>query len=174
MVHHSNKPSESKKFGSFAGSSNQLTVLETQIKITQVFRDPDTAEMRGGIDDNELPHSIWNMYEAGLKGGERCDVIIEARYGKVRDWSDAHQTHHYVGFASNPATVTSRVFGKMGVKKLARYLAQPHEGHDGQLRSAKDDIEISREVDRPIEVVREWTRDLRQTNVATKVTNLQA
>ena len=62
----------------------------------------------------------------------------------------------------------------MGVKKLARYLAQPHEGHDGQLRSAKDDIEISREVDRPIEVVREWTRDLRQTNVATKVTNLQA
>tara|TARA_B100000123_G_scaffold56823_1_gene39527 strand:+ start:16399 stop:18321 length:1923 start_codon:yes stop_codon:yes gene_type:complete len=174
LVHHSNKPSESKKFGSFAGSSNQLTVLETQIKITQVFRDPDTAEMRGGIDDNELPHSIWNAYEAGLKGGERCDVIIEARYGKVRDWSDAHQTHHYVGFASNPTTITSRVFGKMGVKKLARYLAQPHEGHDGQMRSAKDDLEISREIDRPLEVVREWTRDLRKTNVATKVTNLQA
>ena len=175
LVHHSNKPSESKRFGTFAGSSNQLTVLETQIKITQVFRDPETAEARGGIDDSELPSSVWNSHEKALEGGERLDVVVEARYGKVRDWTDAFHTHHYIGFASNPSTLTQRVFGKMGVKKLVRYLAQPHVGDDGQMRSAKDDLEISRlpEVNKPVEVVREWTRDLRDTNIATKITNLQ-
>ena len=175
MVHHSNKPSET-KLGREAGSSNQLTVLETQIKITQIFRDPDTAETRAGISDTDFEHSLWDDYDSAamLQEGERCDVIIEARYGKVRDWTDAHETHHYLGFASNPTLATHRVMSRQGVKQWALNLAKSHIGADGQRKSAKDDQEIATLVNRPIEVISQWTAQLRQSNASCKVTNLQA
>jgi len=175
LVHHSNKPSES-RLGREAGSSNQLTVLETQIKITQVFRDPDTAEARAGISDADLDHSVWDAMDSNsvLRMGERLDVIVEARYGKVRDWTDAHETHHYIGFASSTTDNTHRVVGRQGVKQWALKLATSHMGTDGQRKSALDDREIASKVSRPLEVVQQWTSHLRTADVSNKVTNLQA
>ena len=56
LVHHSNKPSDGSVSGREAGSSNQLTVLETQIKITQIFEDKDSADIKAGLWDGDLPH----------------------------------------------------------------------------------------------------------------------
>ena len=54
LLHHSNKPSESGQSGREAGSTNQLTVLETQIKITQIFEDETTAQVKAGIHDPDV------------------------------------------------------------------------------------------------------------------------
>ena len=57
LVHHSNKPSEN-GVGREAGSTNQLTVLETQIRVTQVYQDEETARQNAAIHDGSYERPV--------------------------------------------------------------------------------------------------------------------
>ena len=119
-VHHANKPQvqgSGINQGTEAGSTNQLTVLETQMRVTQIF--PDTQdgmqraeEVRGVVDANGY-QKIQEMkaLAEGSKGVLRIKTAIRVSYGKVRRMTDAHKTT-YIGFAEDangqPVTISTR------------------------------------------------------------------
>ena len=119
-VHHANKPQvqgSGMNQGAEAGSTNQLTVLETQMRVTQIF--PDTQdgmqraeEVRGVVDANGY-QKIQEMkaLAEGSKGVLRIKTAIRVSYGKVRRMTDAHKTT-YIGFAEDangqPVTISTR------------------------------------------------------------------
>ena len=89
MIHHSNKPSEG-GLGREAGSTNQLTVLETQIKVTQVYKDEDTAKQNAAIWDGSYQRPVFPLLESKLPKDYRLYMVMEIKYGKVREWTDMH------------------------------------------------------------------------------------
>jgi hypothetical protein len=166
LVHHSNKPSESTgSSGREAGSSNQLTVLETQIKITQVFADKATAQAKAGLYDGDLfdiPMSALSSPPI-ITNDERIEVCTELRYGKVREYTDMHEPVMYLGFSGHKETEDLRIVSKQTPKQLACTLAREWVDADGVTRAALSDMEIctSSKVNKPLSVVKEWTAPIR-------------
>lgn len=97
MVHHSNKP-DKEGLGREAGSSNQLTTLETQVRVTQVCEDSNVANSRGAIWANDLPNNPF-IYMKKQAQGAILDMVMEIQFGKVREWSDYHDPLQYIGIA---------------------------------------------------------------------------
>lgn len=145
LLHHSNKPGED-GLGREAGSTNQLTVLETQIRIAQVYRDADTAKAKAGIWDGGLATSVFTALESKLGAGWHLDMVIEARYGKVRQWTDLHDTLNYIGWATNHTTGEKTLVSSSSTKQKAKALA---------LNGAAP-LDISRQLSKPLHVVEEW------------------
>ena len=86
MMHHANKPVRDDKGGTHvggeAGSSNQLTILETQIRVAMVGdEESDYLEM-----ENRLPRDQFLRHP------------MRVSYGKVRDRDPEVQTQELVGF----------------------------------------------------------------------------
>ena len=145
LVHHSNKPSES-GVGREAGSTNQLTVLETQIRVTQVYQDEDTARQNAAIHDDSYERPVWPSLSAKLAPDFSLYMVMEVRYGKVREWSEAHDRVQWIGFAQNNRTDERCVVSSQSTKQRAKSMAL--EG--------KDIEEISRILQRPNRQLREW------------------
>ena len=162
LLHHSNKPGESGQSGREAGSSNQLTVLETQIKVTQVFWDKETAEVKAGIYEGDIPASPYTDMQASCEAeNRRIDVMMQLRYGKVREWSDTHEPTYNIAFASHLGTDEVSVIGTKSPKQRAITFAQEWTDSSGAIRPALSDLEISSRVGRPLSVVKEWTSSYR-------------
>lgn len=162
LLHHSNKPGESGQSGREAGSSNQLTVLETQIKVTQVFWDKDTAETKAGIYEGDMTASPYvDMQTACEAESKRIDVMMQLRYGKVREWSDTHEPTYNIAFASHLDTDEVSIIGTKSPKQRAVTFAQEWTDSSGAIRPALSDLEISARVGRPLSVVRDWTESYR-------------
>ena len=108
-VHHANKPqqasgSSSPTSGSEAGSTNQLTLLETQMRVTQIFPDTDEGrlraeEVRGVVDEAgwKTLDDMRTRREDRDKEGYRIVTAVRVSYGKVRARTEAHKTC-YIGF----------------------------------------------------------------------------
>ena len=163
FVHHSNKPGEH-SLGREAGSTNQLTVLETQLRVTQVYRDQDQAQQNAGIWDGDLEHSMYerlSMFNA-ISADERIDLILQLRYGKVREWTDMHEPVSYVAFVSNSIDKTVRVHSLKSPKQRARELCRPYQDLSGVLQPPMPDTEIARRLDKPLSTIKEWTQFLRE------------
>jgi len=158
MLHHSNKPQEGTVSGREAGSSNQLSALETQIKITQVFADEETAQVRAAIHSPDL----WENLGRGLETGERLQMVIEARYGKTREWTDVHEPVHQIGFASNDAE-DMRVVAQKSTKQRVTGWADEWEDAQGKMRPALTDAEIQDRIGgvKPLSVIKKWTMPIR-------------
>ena len=158
MLHHSNKPQEGSVSGREAGSSNQLSALETQIKITQVFADEETAQVRAAIHSPET----WENLSRGIETGERLQMVIEARYGKTREWTDVHEPVHQIGFASNDAE-DMRVVAQKSTKQRVTSWADEWEDAHGNMRPALTDAEIQDRIGgvKPLSVIRKWTMPIR-------------
>ena len=174
LVHHSNKPSEGNVSGREAGSSNQLTVLETQIKITQVFNDKATAQAKAGLFDGDLINTPMERLSSpqALKDGERLEVCTELRYGKVREYTDMHEPVMYVGYAGHDETEDVRVVSSLTAKQRAiRYASQWADGM-GHTRAPLSDREIADKVMRPVSVVREWTLPIRAIDHGSRIAEL--
>jgi hypothetical protein len=122
IVHHSNKPGEEGQ-GREAGSTNQLTVLETQIRITQVFTDKETATLKAGKFDGDYAQPVWPMLESKLPVDSTLEMVVEVRYGKVREWTDLHDPVQWVGWASENATGAPMLVSNMSTKQRAKALA---------------------------------------------------
>lgn len=108
LVHHRNKPNE-QGLGREAGSTAQLTDLDTQIIITQVYKDKQIAKTKAGLydgdcsfDRNSMVHTPFSyltqkLNNAGLSMSHRIRMVTEASFGKVREETDLHRTH-YLGY----------------------------------------------------------------------------
>jgi len=172
LLHHSNKPSDGAgSAGREAGSTNQLTVLETQLKVTQVFEDQATAQVRAGLWDGDIintPMAVMGSPQA-LKAGERLDMMFEVRYGKVREMTDVHMPFYHIGMGSNYAAGTVRPISAKTPKQRAMMYAQEWEDNTGVMRTALSDFEISQRINQPVHMVKEWTEALRATNHASRL-----
>jgi len=122
LVHHSNKPGES-GIGREAGSTNQLTVLETQIRITQVFDDQQTAKQNAGLYDGDYEQPVWSQLEGKLPTDGRLGMVVEARYGKVREWTDLHDRVQWLGFGDNNHTNDQYLVSSRSSKQRAKDMA---------------------------------------------------
>jgi hypothetical protein len=141
LVHHSNKPGEG-GLGREAGSTNQLTTLETQIRITQIFKDKETARINAGIHDEER----WESLQADLPTGSILNMAVEIRYGKVREWTDMHSRTQWMGWGTDAVTGQRYVVGSEPKKrKVFRFAG-----------SGVDPLDIARHVELPLRTVRQW------------------
>jgi hypothetical protein len=145
MLHHSNKPSDT-GIGREAGSTNQLTVLETQIRVAQVFREKDTATQNAGIFDGNYEIPVWPLLESKLPEGYRLYMVMEIRYGKVREWTDMHDRVQWIGFAADDKTDKKLVVSSRSTKQKAKDLAL-----DGF-----DPTTISTRLERPVRLIKDW------------------
>ncbi len=145
MIHHSNKPSEN-GIGREAGSTNQLTVLETQIRVAQVFRDEETAKQNAALYDGNYETPVYPMLEAKMPEDFQLYMVMEIRYGKVREWTEVHDRVQWIGFASHNVTDEKMVVSSMSTKQRVKNLAL-----DGI-----EPLEIANRLNRPLRQVREW------------------
>jgi len=122
LVHHSNKPGDD-GFGREAGSTNQLTVLETQLRITQVFLDKDTAHQNAGRYDGDYDWPVWPELEAKLPTDCTLNMVVEVRYGKVREWTDLHDRTQWIGWGTSNVTDDRYVVSSSSTKQKAKALA---------------------------------------------------
>ena len=138
LMHHANKPTESNRFGREAGSTNQLTVLETQIRITQVFREKADAEQNAGRWNDSYPVPPYEALERNLSKGARLLIVMEVRLGKVREWTDYHEREQFVGIAEKedgkrsivsslpPDEIARRAYREgRTIEQISEYLKRP-------------------------------------------------
>lgn len=82
VVHHTNKPTQDGTLGREAGSSNQLTVIETQVKIMGVHHDKQRCIDKGFLCEPEK----WALLVAeAARRGARLVHAIKMDFGKVRE-----------------------------------------------------------------------------------------
>lgn len=145
MIHHSNKPSDH-GIGREAGSTNQLTVLETQIRVAQVFRDEETAKQNAGLFDGNYDHPVWPQLEDKLPPNYRLYMVMEIRYGKVREWTDLHDRVQWIGFAAHNTTDEKVVVASRSTKQKAKDMAL--DGYEPEF--------IADRLARPLRQVKDW------------------
>ncbi|GAA4652560.1 hypothetical protein GCM10023116_48440 [Kistimonas scapharcae] len=145
FLHHTNKPTES-GIAREAGSTNQLTTLETQIKIVQVFRDKEEAKNLAGIWDGAYDNdSPWHGLERISPRGGLLQVVLEVQLGKVREWTEDHERKQFFGIGEN-ADGKRFVIASMSPKEKARHLA----GHGMDVKA------IAAEMRRSLAAVTQW------------------
>ena len=153
VVHHRNKPGES-GLGREAGSTAQLTDIDTQIMVTQVFQNKQDAKQKAGILDGDFevytgngekktPFGYLDMY---LEPDSRLKMVTQITFGKVRSQTEMHQTH-YIGWAERLANGSSYIVSTLSPKQKAIIL------HQSKGKSAMD---ISRELMLPVYEVKRW------------------
>lgn len=145
MIHHSNKPSEH-GMGREAGSTNQLTVLETQIRVAQVFTDKDTAKQNAALYDGDYDHPVWPQLETKLPPDYRLYMVMEIRYGKVREWTDLHDRVQWIGFAAHNLTDEKMIVSSRSTKQRAKDMAL--DGTDPDIIAAR--------LSRPLRLIKDW------------------
>lgn len=145
LVHHGNKPGEN-GLGGEAGSTNQLTVLETQIRVGQVYEDEGTALMKAAIWDGSYDRPVWPQLRAQLPEGYRLYMVNEIRYGKVREWSDVHDMVQWIGYAADDATDDRIVVSSRSTKQRAKTMALDKFTPE----------EIASLLHRPLRLIRDW------------------
>ncbi len=148
MLHHSNKPNKD-GLGREAGSSNQLTTLETQLRITQVYNDPDMAKTRGGIYAGDLPSNPF-IYMQKQAYNATIDMVMEASFGKVREWTDDHDPKQYIGIARRPDG-----------RSVICHSDSPRDRLEKMIRGKRDRNYIIGTLQRPIPVLEEWAEEMK-------------
>lgn len=146
VLHHRNKPSQEGGPGTEAGSTAQLTVLETQLRITQVFEDATVAKDKSGLFDGNYDNPIFPRLRGKMTTDERLNLVLEVRYGKVREWTDLHDTVQWIGFAEDLQTGMKRIVSSTSARQRAMDLFTKGYQPD----------EIARALMRPLAVVRSW------------------
>lgn len=121
LLHHRNKPSKD-GLGSYAGNTNQITVVETQVYVTQVYRDEDTAKAKGGKWDGEYAKPVYPQLE--MRWGQnhvdwQIEYVMEIEFGKVRNWTDDHDNRQWIGLATNIHTDKQQLIALPSSKQIA-------------------------------------------------------
>ena len=152
MVHHRNKPGEN-GLGREAGSTAQLTDIDTQVMVTQVFQKKNDAKAKAGLFDVELEVTdaggkVWTPFgflEQRLRPDSRLRMVSQISFGKVRQTTELHETH-YIGWAESLIDGSQYVVSTSSVKQKASY-------YSGQGMSVQD---ISRKLYVPAYEVKGW------------------
>jgi len=152
LVHHRNKPGES-GLGREAGSTAQLTDIDTQIMVTQVLQDKQDAKAKAGLLDSD--YSVYDMggaeyspfgyLEQRLEPDSRLKMVSQISFGKVRQQTEMHKTH-YIGWAERLLDGSQYIVSTVSPRQKALYFS-------GQGASVED---ISRRLNLPIYEVKQW------------------
>jgi len=145
MLHHSNKPGDD-GLGREAGSTNQLTVLETQIRVTQIYRDEETAKQKAGMWNDKYERPPMDALEAKLSKDWYVAMALEIRYGKVREWTEVHDPIQFIGWAVHKVSGKKKLVSSYSTKQRAKEMALDGRGP----------VDISQELSRPLDVINEW------------------
>lgn len=122
LVAHSNKGQGENQLGREAGSTNQLTVLETQIRVAAVYRSRDDAYVKGGVHDAAYETPVWPQLQAKMPPGGTLQSVVEIRYGKVREFTDEHDAAQWVGYGQD-ARGNRVVVSSMSTRQKAKLMA---------------------------------------------------
>ena len=114
--------------------------------MTQVYQDEETAKSNAAIYDGAYDSPIWPLLASKLPADFRLGMVMEIRYGKVREWTDLHDRVQWIGFASHNHTDEKCVVSSRSTKQRAKDMAL-----DGY-----DPLVISDKLSRPVRLVREW------------------
>lgn len=152
MVHHRNKPGEG-GMGREAGSTAQLTDIDTQIMVTQVFRHKAEAKAKAGLLDAEMEmydmtgasHTPFGYLEKRLRPDSRLRMVSQISFGKVRQTTELHETH-YIGWAESLIDGSQYVVSTASLKQKAA-----HYHSTGM--SVED---VSRKLNLPMYEVNRW------------------
>lgn len=152
LVHHRNKPGES-GLGREAGSTAQLTDIDTQIMVTQVLQDKQDAKAKAGLLDAD--YSVYDMggaeyspfgyLEQRLEPDSRLKMVSQISFGKVRQQTEMHKTH-YIGWAERLLDGSQYIVSTVSPRQKALYFS-------GQGMSVED---ISRRLNLPTYEVKQW------------------
>ena len=153
LVHHRNKPGEG-GMGREAGSTAQLTDVDTQVFVTQVYENKAEAKAKAGLVDNDL--TIWtldgrefspyNYLKAQMKPDSRLSMVTQISFGKIRQQTELHQTH-YVGWCESLIDGKKYIVSTKSKKQQALKLS---------LTDGKNPTEISREIKVPAYEIKRW------------------
>ncbi len=114
LVHHRNKPNE-QGLGREAGSTAQLTDIDTQVIVTQVYKEKNVAKQKAGLFDEDImfergsnPYSPFvyfneKLSRANMASTHRVRMVSEISFGKVREQTDMHRTS-YLGWVESIVT----------------------------------------------------------------------
>ena len=152
MVHHRNKPGEN-GLGREAGSTAQLTDIDTQVMVTQVFQRKADAKAKAGLWDGDLEMydgngKLWTPFgflEQRLRPDSRLRMVSQISFGKVRQTTELQETH-FIGWAESLIDGSQYVVSTASMKQKAAYYA-------GQGMSVED---ISRKLSLPVYEVGRW------------------
>lgn len=149
MLHHSNKPGDD-GLGREAGSTNQLTVLESQMRVTQVYRDKGIATIKAGIHDeyyvDNFGFSIMDRLEAKLPVNYFLSMVLELTYGKVRDRTELHDDYQWVGWGTHTITGEQIMVSSSSSKDKAREM----------YRDGKPPNVIAGSLKKNLKIVKKW------------------
>ena len=152
LVHHRNKPGET-GLGREAGSTAQLTDVDTQVMVTQVYMEKQIAKAKAGLLDGDLhvydingddwtPHGYL---EQRLEADSRLRMVSQISYGKVRNETELHETH-YIGWAERLTDGSTYIVSTSSKKQKAKYFAS----------KGKTPSDIARELMVPASLVSKW------------------
>ena len=157
LVHHRNKPNE-QGLGREAGSTAQLTDLDTQVIITQVYRDKHIAKTKAGIFNEDVSierggtqYHPFEYFETKLSlsttmaGETRIRMITEVSFGKVREQTDLHQTY-YLAYIENIKT------GEQGLL----WTPSPKEDAISMYNAGQTPETIAQELFIPTSEIKKW------------------
>lgn len=156
LVHHRNKPTAD-GLGREAGSTAQLTDLDTQVIITQVYKDKHVAKVKAGLFDEDLtyirgqdvftPYAYFTqkMTRAGMTGGYRIRMVSEISFGKVREETDMHRTY-YIAYVENIHT---------GEQDML-WTPSPMEDALAMHSAGRLPTDIAQELFIPTDVIKKW------------------
>lgn len=145
LIHHSNKPGDD-GLGREAGSTNQLTVIETQIRITQVYEDKDMAKRKAGIADESYDEPVFPQLQKKAGADWLLRNVMEVSFGKVREWTDEHDPAYWLGFCEHFDTQEPRIVSSSSTKQKAR----------AAVVAGMSVEEVAKMLNRPMKVIREW------------------
>ena len=152
MVHHRNKPGEG-GLGREAGSTAQLTDIDTQVMVTQVLREKQEAKAKAGLLDSDLTvydlngkdWSPFGYLEQRLEPDSRLRMVSQISFGKVRQQTEMHQTH-YIGWAERLMDGSQYIVSTASPRQKALYLQTQGMGAE----------DIARRLYLPVYEVKQW------------------
>jgi DNA-binding NarL/FixJ family response regulator len=129
IVHHRNKPGQN-GMGREAGSTAQLTDIDTQIIVTKVSEDKEQALREAALPDSEtvvidsvgVRRSAFSYLRMMAPPGHEIRAVFEISFGKLRQATENH-VPTFVGIAENHRTGARRIVSSMTPRQKANALA---------------------------------------------------
>ena len=73
-------------------------------------------------------------------------MVLEVRYGKVREWTDLHDRIQWIGFAENNIEDERIIVASRSTKQKAKDMALESTGEE----------DIAKALGRPVRVIKDW------------------
>lgn len=159
-IHHSTKPSgkgAEKVQGHSSGSTHQLTNLEVQMGVTQVYADEARATAFSGIFAGNLEPRLYGIDEDGNifdimtrhAGSDWVlEMMMELRFTKLRERTPEHEDAYLVALAMNVFTGEKKWVSTWNIRKRARFYVQ----------AGFSVMSVAQRLRRSVEDIKRWTQ----------------